>query len=213
MVKARVLEVKSRQKIYHPYRNRSPARQVEYEGFHCSGWHRPYGLAPGDLMNRTTNPGKNQTKRNSELVIVGIILVAALIFAAFYFSIGRSTNGTTTISNTTSSSSSSVYSTPTQSTVFLVTAGPLSCTSSNGVCLVQITNNEYSGVQATGCSFSETSSPAATLSPNPASVPSRGSVNVECSSPNGHGSGVGAKFLGTIQFSDGTEAFWSGTWQ
>ncbi len=92
-----------------------------------------------------------------------------------------------------------------------VSAAQVSCTSRTGACSILLTNSGSANTNANGCYFGGFGQGA--LSPNPATVPAGGSVEVVCTTSNGVGGASGAAATGSISLSNGALVEWVGTWQ
>jgi hypothetical protein len=93
-----------------------------------------------------------------------------------------------------------------------VSATGVSCIVATGACSIDLTNAGSADTQASGCLFSGGGG-SDLLSPNPATVPAGGSVQVTCTIQSASVRVVGNQVAGSILLSNGATISWAGTWQ
>jgi len=150
----------------------------------------------------------------SEMTAVVLLCVITLIAGIALYEILFSSQGATTqnaasqaesVVNSAGGNPANQYYSSAQ-----VSASVLSCSSSTGVCTIQLTNTGSASAEAVDCTFS--GSGAGTLSPNPSELTAGTSSQVTCAMSGGQGGSSGSQVTGMVILSNGASVDWIGTW-
>src|SRR5215471_2528718 len=84
-----------------------------------------------------------------------------------------------------------------------VSASLISCSNSNGVCVIDLTNTGTANTLANACVFSGPMGGQGSLSPPSSEVVAGSSTRVNCATQSSQGSGMGAPVSGSVLLSNG----------